>query len=133
MAPTVFRDSLPIRDPYWTHADYLRLADHPSSDVRFWALDRMEELELDIPAEVLRRRLDDPDGSVAVVAARLIGDREIGALADDLLARVNRAEDAAGAGDPGVPCPTPVSTPRTGARSRLELALRADQSMGAGQ
>ena len=97
MAPTVYRQSLPISDPHWTLSDYLRLAQHQSSRVRFWALDRIEELELDIPADRLRRCLEDADGSVAVTAARLIGDREVTALADDLLARVNRAEDAVGA------------------------------------
>ena len=96
MAPTVYRQSLPIPDPHWTLSDYLRLAQHKSSRVRFWALDRIEELELDIPADRLRRCLEDADGSVAVTAARLIGDREVTALADDLLARVNRAEDAVG-------------------------------------
>jgi hypothetical protein len=97
VAPTVYRQSLPVRDPHWTLSDYLRLAQHRSSRVRFWALDRMEELELDIPADCLSSRLDDADGSVAATAARLIGDREVAALADDLLARVTRAEDAVGA------------------------------------
>lgn len=97
MAPTTCRQSVPIRDPYWTLSDYLRLAQHKSARVRFWALDRMEELELDLPADRLRRCLEDADDSVAATAARLIGDREITALADDLLARVSRVEDAAGA------------------------------------
>ena len=96
MAPTTYRVSLPIRDAHWTLSDYLRLAQHKSSRVRFWALDRMEELALDIPADRLRRCLEDADGSVAVTAARLIGDREITALTDDLLARASRAEDAVG-------------------------------------
>jgi tetratricopeptide (TPR) repeat protein len=96
MAPTTYRDSLPVRDPSWTLADYLRLAEHKSSRVRFWALDRMEALELDVPAEVLRRRLDDSDGSVAATAARLIGDRDAATLADALVARLERAEDAVG-------------------------------------
>ena len=96
MAPTIYRDSLPVRDPYWTLADYLRLADHDSSRVRFWVLDRMEELELDIPEDHLRRWLEDSDAGVAEAAARLIGDREVTALADPLLGRLKRAEDAVG-------------------------------------
>ena len=97
MTPTTYRDSPPIQDPYWTLADYLRLAGHQSSRVRFWVLDRMEELELDIPADCLRRWLDDADSGLAVMTARLIGDRRLIALADALLARVDRAEDAVGA------------------------------------
>jgi hypothetical protein len=97
MAPTTYRDLPPVRDPQWTLSDYLCLADHESSRVRFWVLDRMEELSLDIPSECLRRWLEDSDASMAVSAARLIGDREMTALADALLARMNRAEDAVGA------------------------------------
>jgi len=96
VAPTIYRDSLPVRDPYWTLADYLRLADHDSSRVRFWVLDRMEELELDIPTDRLRCWLDDADTSVAVATARLIGDRGLVALADALLTRLDRAEDGVG-------------------------------------
>lgn len=96
MAPTAYHDSLPVRDPYWTRSDYLRLAEHRSSRVRFWVLDRMEELELDIPADRLRRWLDDSDGSVSSAAARLIGDRGVSALADRLLARLKHAEDGVG-------------------------------------
>lgn len=97
MAPTTYRDLPPVRDPQWTLSDYLRLADNESSRVRFWVLDRMEELSLDIPADRLWRWLEDSDASVAVSAARLIGDREMTALADALLARMNRTEDAVGA------------------------------------
>jgi tetratricopeptide (TPR) repeat protein len=97
MAPTTYRDSLPVRDPHWTLSDYLRFAEHKSSRVRFWVQDRMEELELDIPADHLRRWLEDADASVAATAARLIGDRAITGLADALLACANRGEDAVGA------------------------------------
>ena len=96
MAPGIYRDALPVRDPYWTRADYLRLADHQSSRVRFWALDRMEELAVDIPADRLRRWLEDSDAGVAMATARLIGERRLTALGDALLARLDRAEDAAG-------------------------------------
>jgi hypothetical protein len=97
MVPNTYRDAPPTRDPYWTLSDYLRLAEHKSSRVRFWVLDRMDELELNIPADRLRRWLEDADASVAATAARLIGDREITALTDVLLARAHGAEDAVGA------------------------------------
>ncbi len=97
MAPTVYHEALPVRDPYWTLADYLRLGGHQSSRVRFWVLDRMEELELDIPGDRLLRWLEDADVGVAAAAARLIGDRQMTALADALLALVERAEDGVGA------------------------------------
>jgi len=97
MAPTAYRDSMPIRDPYWTFADYIRLTDHKSSLVRCWVLDRLEELDLDIPADRLRCWLDDTDAGVALATARLIGDRGLVGLADALLKRMDRAEDAVGA------------------------------------
>ena len=97
MTPTTYRDSPPIRDQQWRLSDYLRLADHKSSRVRYWALARMEELDLDISADRLRRLLEDSEASVAATAARLIGDREVIALTDALLARANRAEDTVGA------------------------------------
>lgn len=48
-------------------------------------------------ADRLRRWLDDTDAGVALAAARLIGDRGLVALADALLTRMDRAEDAVGA------------------------------------
>ncbi|MBI2164164.1 MAG: hypothetical protein HYU32_08580, partial [candidate division NC10 bacterium] len=86
-----------LHDPYWTGGDYVRFAEHGSADVRLWALERLEELGLEIPDETLRRRLDDPEESVALLAAVLAGRLEVASLADALLARLERAEDAAGA------------------------------------
>ncbi|MBI2562727.1 MAG: hypothetical protein HYW08_10150, partial [candidate division NC10 bacterium] len=86
-----------LHDPYWTGGDYVRFAEHGSADVRLWALERLEELGLEIPDETLRRRLDDPEESVALLAAVLAGRLEMASLTDALLARLERAEDAAGA------------------------------------
>jgi|GEM_PF-967337 len=86
--------SLP--DPYWTAADYTRFADHPSADVRLWALERLDELGLEIPEEILRRRLEDADLPVATTAVELVGRLEVTSLADVLHARLERAEDAIG-------------------------------------
>jgi tetratricopeptide (TPR) repeat protein/HEAT repeat protein len=87
--------SLP--DPYWTGGDYVRFAEHGSADVRLWTLERLEELGLKIPGETLRRRLDDPEESVALLAALLAGRLGMTSLTDALLARLERAEDAVGA------------------------------------
>jgi tetratricopeptide (TPR) repeat protein/HEAT repeat protein len=86
--------SLP--DPYWTAGDYVRFADHPSADVRLWALGRLAELGLEIPDQTLRRRLEDADLTVATTAAELVGRLEVTSLADVLHARLERAEDAIG-------------------------------------
>jgi tetratricopeptide (TPR) repeat protein len=86
--------SLP--DPYWTTGDYVRFADHPSADVRLWALGRLDELGLEIPDQTLRRRLEDVDIPVASTAADLVGRLEVTSLADVLYARLKRAEDAIG-------------------------------------
>ncbi len=86
--------SLP--DPYWTVGDYARFADHPSADVRLWALGRLDELGLEIPDQTLRRRLEDADLPVATTAAELVGRLEVTSLADVLHARLERAEDAIG-------------------------------------
>ncbi|MBI3120668.1 MAG: SEC-C domain-containing protein [candidate division NC10 bacterium] len=97
MASNVADEFPSFHAPYWTVGDYVRFADHPSADVRLWALERLEELGLEIPDETLRRRLDDPEESVALLAAVLAGRLEVASLADALLARLERAEDAAGA------------------------------------
>ena len=86
--------SLP--DPYWTVGDYARFADHPSADVRLWALERLDEFGLEITDEILRRRLEDADLPVATTAAELVGRLEVTSLADVLHARLERAEDAVG-------------------------------------
>lgn len=88
---------LSLSDPYWTIGDYARFADHPSADVRLWALGRLDELGLEIPEEILRRRLEDVDLPVATTAAELVGRLEVTSLADVLHARLERAEDAVGA------------------------------------
>ncbi len=86
-----------LHDPYWNAEDYVRCVDHPSPDVRQWALERLEELGLEIPEEILRRRLDDPAEPVAHLTALLAGRLEATSLTDALLARLERAEDAVGA------------------------------------
>ncbi|MEK7220984.1 MAG: HEAT repeat domain-containing protein, partial [candidate division NC10 bacterium] len=86
-----------LHDPYWTGGDYVRFAEHGSADVRLWTLERLEELGLKIPGETLRRRLDDPEESVALLAAVLAGRLGMTSLTDALLARLERAEDAVGA------------------------------------
>jgi hypothetical protein len=86
-----------LHDPYWTAGDYARFADHPSAGVRLWALERIEDLDVQVPAQTLRRRLDDADDAVAEMAAGLIGQRRMTELADVLLARLDRAEDGVGA------------------------------------
>ena len=85
-----------LSDPYWTAGDYARFADLPSADVRLWALGRLDELGLEIPDEILRRRLEDADLAVATTAAELVGRLEVTSLADVLHARLERAEDAIG-------------------------------------
>jgi tetratricopeptide (TPR) repeat protein len=62
-----------------------------------WALERLDELGLEVPEEILRRRLDDSEKSVALLAANLVGRLEVATLADPLLARLDRGEDAIGA------------------------------------
>ena len=86
-----------LQDPYWTGGDYVCFADHRSADVRLWALERLEELGLEIPDEILRRRLGDPEEFVAIQAAVLAGRLGITSLTEALLARLERAEDAVGA------------------------------------
>ncbi len=86
-----------LQDPYWTDGDYVRFADHRSTAVRLWALERLDELGLEIPDKILRRRLDDPDEFVAIQAAVLAGRLGMASLTDALLARLERAEDAVGA------------------------------------
>ncbi|MBI2456961.1 MAG: hypothetical protein HYV46_12620 [candidate division NC10 bacterium] len=86
-----------LHDPYWTGGDYVRFAEHGSADVRLWALERLEELGLEIPDETLRRRLDDPEESVALLAAVLAGRLEVASLADALLARLERVASLADA------------------------------------
>lgn len=86
-----------LKDPCFSAAEYLRFADHRSPDVRLWALDRLEELGLDLPEETFRRLLKDGDQTVAVTAAELAGRRKLSALADALLARLEAAEDVVGA------------------------------------
>ncbi len=88
---------LSLSDPYWTIGDYARFADHPSADVRLWALGRLDELGPEIPEEILRRSLEDVDLPVATTAAELVGRLEVTSLADVLHARLERAEDAVGA------------------------------------
>jgi hypothetical protein len=80
MAPAAYHDSLPVRDPQWTLSDYLRFTEHNSSRVRFWALARMEELGLDIPADCLRGlqlapRDGKPSGPRPVGGPRLVRHR----------------------------------------------------------
>jgi tetratricopeptide (TPR) repeat protein len=82
-----------IADPYWTTSDYLRLAGHGEGAVRYWAMRRLEDLDLEIPVELLRRRLRDDDGVVAGVTAALIGQRGISGLAGALLERLQTGED----------------------------------------
>src|SRR5574342_336383 len=87
---------LSLPDPYWTAGDYTRFADHPSADVRLWALGRLDELGLEIPHQILRRRLEDADLPVATTAAEFVGRLQVTSLADVLHARLERAEDALG-------------------------------------
>jgi tetratricopeptide (TPR) repeat protein len=77
-------------DPYWTKSDYLRLGEHGEGAVRLWALRRLENLGLDFPVELLRRRLGDEDEMVAAATAMLIGRHKVSELADALLDRLLR-------------------------------------------
>ncbi len=86
-----------LHDPYWTAEDYVRFTVHHSAEIRLWALERLDELGLEIPDDTLRRSLDDPEEFVATLAALLAGRLEVPSLADALLARLERAEDAVGA------------------------------------
>ena len=58
---------------------------------------RLDDLGLEIPVEVLRGCLRDPDDILSGGAAVLIGKRGVSALADALLDRLGRDEDAVGA------------------------------------
>jgi hypothetical protein len=71
-----------ITDPYWTAADFLRLAERGTPPIRYWALQRLDDLDLEIPAEVLRRCLREADEILVGGAAVLIGERGISALAE---------------------------------------------------
>jgi tetratricopeptide (TPR) repeat protein len=86
-----------IPDPIWTAADYVRFADHEAPEVRCWALTRIQDLELEVPIELVRRRLSDVDEAAASLAADLAGRRRMGGLAEELLARLERSEDSVGA------------------------------------
>lgn len=97
MASNVAGGFSSLHDPCWTREDYLRFVDHHSADVRLWALERLDELGLETPDETLRRRLDDPEELVAILAAVLAGRLEVPSLTDALLGRLERAEDAVGA------------------------------------
>ena len=85
-----------IADPYWSEADYLRLAEHEAPEVRLWTMQRLEDLGLEIPGEVLGRRLQDSDRVVAGTAAMLIGERGVSGLADALLEQLRGADDTFG-------------------------------------
>jgi tetratricopeptide (TPR) repeat protein len=60
-------------------------------------LRRLDDLDLEIPVEVLRACLRDPDDILSGGAAILIGKRGVSALADALLERLGRDEGAIGA------------------------------------
>ena len=68
-------------DPYWTAEDYVRFTNHRSADVRLWALERLEELGLEISGQILRRLLDDVSRRRAAHGRGLLGfeDRDAGA------------------------------------------------------
>ena len=77
-----------ITDLYWTAAEFLRLAESGTPPTRYWALRRLDDLGLEIPVEVLRGCLRDPDDILSGGAAVLIGKRGVSALADALLDRL---------------------------------------------
>ena len=109
-----------ITDPYWTAADFLRLAESGTPPIRYWALRRLDDLGLEIPVEVLRGCLRDPDDILSGGAAVLIGKRGVSALADALLDRLGRDEDAVGA-----PCALALAT--LGDRRVLEFLRRRSE------
>ncbi len=96
MAVPVHGGFASLKDPCFSASDYLGFTGHGSSQVRRWALERSEELGLEVPEEVLRKRLEDTDLTIALTAADLAGRHGMGGLADALLARLEAAEDAVG-------------------------------------
>ena len=109
-----------ITDPYWTAADFLRLAERGAPPIRYWALRRLDDLGLEIPVDVLRGCLRDPDGILSGGAAVLIGTRGVSALADALLDRLGRDEDAVGA-------PCVLALANLGDRRVLEFLRRRSE------
>ncbi len=86
-----------ITDPYWTAAEFLRFAESGTPLIRYWALHRLDDLDLEISVDVLRGCLLDDDDFLSGGAAVLIGKRGMTALADALLERLRRDEDTVGA------------------------------------
>ncbi|MEI8190982.1 MAG: hypothetical protein WCI75_14820, partial [candidate division NC10 bacterium] len=109
-----------ITDPYWTAAEFLRLAEGGVPPIRYWALRRLDDLDLEIPVEVLRGCLRDPDDILSGGAAVLIGERGVFALADALLDRLGRDEDAVGA-------PCAIALADLGDRRVLEFLRRRSE------
>jgi tetratricopeptide (TPR) repeat protein len=99
MGEKVSRGFHSLIDPCWAAADLLRLTGHEAPSVRYWALRRLDDLEIEIPDEVLRRCLGDADEVVAGGAAAIVGAHKIAGLADGLAERLARDADGF-----GLPC-----------------------------
>jgi len=66
-----------IADPSWTAAELLRFAESGTPPIRYWALRRLDDLDLEIPVEILRGCLQDADDILSGGAAVLIAQSQL--------------------------------------------------------